>query len=95
MGFIKPDSGEITVNNFDAIKDRNKIMKFTGFISSDLGFYENMKVKDFLNIIQILKNEKDDEWKLYLLDFFELDSQMKIKKLSRGNKQKVLIFCYS
>lgn len=89
MGFLKPESGECTINGLDCWKDRHKIQEKLGYIAGEISFFDDMTGTDFLKFTQdyrgIGKNNRTKE----LLDRFDLDPRGKIKKMSKGMKQKL------
>lgn len=93
MGFIKPQSGDIKVFGKDAFYERESIQKYVGYLPGELSCIDEMTGYDFLKFIQKMKGVKDDTKIKYLIDYLELDSKMKIKKMSKGNKQKIGIVC--
>ncbi|AKU80086.1 ABC transporter ATP-binding protein [Spiroplasma turonicum] len=91
MGFLKPDSGSISINKYDTWLNHDSVIEKVGFIAGEIKLYENIKVKQLLNIKKKFINELDETYLKSLITYFELDLNKKIKKLSKGNKQKVAI----
>lgn len=91
LGLIKPDGGKITVNNLDSWTKRKEIMMFTGYIPGEIALYNDLSGLKFLKIISSLK--KNVEWDFVedLIEHFDLDIKTKIKKMSKGMRQKVAI----
>ena len=88
MGIIKPDIGSIKFNY-----DENENKK-VGFLPEERGLYLNMTVKEQLLFIARLndlsKKEGLENIKYYLNELGILDYlNTKVKKLSKGNKQKI------
>ncbi|WP_339022895.1 ABC transporter ATP-binding protein [Spiroplasma endosymbiont of Crioceris asparagi] len=91
MGFIKPTSGQIKINEIDSLIEPEKIMEFVGYIPGDFLLYKNIKGKDYFDIISSFRKNIDKKYLDYLIQYFELDPNIKIKKMSKGTKQKVAI----
>ncbi|MDD2207988.1 MAG: ABC transporter ATP-binding protein [Bacilli bacterium] len=89
MGFIKPDYGECYINNCDCFTSSDKIQETLGYIPGEGAFINDMTGTEFIDFMakyRGLKNlNKADE----LIKRFELDSNTKIKKMSKGMKQKL------
>lgn len=89
MGFIKPDSGVCTINNFDCFKERERIQKEIGYIPGEIAFMNEMKGMEFIKFMADYRNQKDLKRAHELIEMFELDASGKIKRMSKGMKQKI------
>ena len=47
-GLLSPDSGEVYVNDIDAIKDNKKIKDEIGYMPDFFGVYDNLKTWEYL-----------------------------------------------
>lgn len=91
MGFLKPVSGEVFLDNKNPFESQETLMNEVGYISGELSLMESLKSKDLFNIRKKIFNLKDDSYLNHLIDIFQLNINKKIKTLSKGNKQKVAI----
>ncbi|QMS85660.1 ABC transporter ATP-binding protein [Candidatus Xianfuyuplasma coldseepsis] len=91
LNLIFPTSGSATINNLDIIKDTVEIRQLVGYIPSEVHFYGDMIVKDFLDYAVGFHGEIDREYLQYLIDKLELDTSRRMDALSFGNKKKVAI----
>lgn len=89
MGFIKPNSGKCCINSFDCFHERCKIQEFVGYIPGEINFFDDMTGVEYLNFMEKYRKIKNGSLKKSLLEMFELDPKGKIKKMSKGMKQKV------
>lgn len=93
MGFLKPESGKCTINGMDCWKDRDKIQQTLGYLPGEISFFDDMTGTDFIKFCakyrKLGSNNRIDE----LIDMFDLDPSGKIKKMSKGMKQKIGIVC--
>ncbi|AUB31808.1 ATP-binding cassette domain-containing protein [Spiroplasma floricola] len=80
LGFVKPDSGEITVKDFDSFKKTKEIMFFSGYIAGEIALYDGLTGIQYLKIVAKLKRNVDWNFVEKLLNFFELDAKKKNKK---------------
>ena len=89
MGFIKPKSGDCWINGRNCWRDCSEIQKQLGYIPGEITFFHDMSGRDFLKFAadyrKLGKNNRIGE----LLERFELDPKVKIKKMSKGMKQKL------
>ncbi len=89
MGFIKNKSGECTINGLDCWKSSSEIQKSLGYIPGEISFFDDMTGTDFLKFISKYRGISEVNRQKELLDRFELDPKGKIKKMSKGMKQKI------
>lgn len=89
MGFIKPNSGKCRINGFDCFHERCKIQEFVGYIPGEINFFDDMTGVEYLNFMEKYRKIKNGSLKKSLLEMFELDPKGKIKKMSKGMKQKI------
>lgn len=89
MGFIKPKSGICSINELDCWKDRAKVQQIVGYIPGEIAFFDDMSGLEFLNFMEKYRNIKCESRKKELIDLFEFDPKIKIRKMSKGTKQKV------
>lgn len=89
MGFLKPQKGYCTIGGMDCWKDRADIQKTLGYIPGEMVFFEDMTGTEFLNFMMKYRKVKTNKRIKELMDRFELDTRSKIKKMSKGMKQKI------
>ncbi|MDL2220520.1 ABC transporter ATP-binding protein [Eubacteriales bacterium OttesenSCG-928-N14] len=93
MGFIRPDGGSCTIGGMDCWKDAAKIQSRVGYIPGEAAFIDEMRGKEFLAFIGKYRGQYNPGRIDALCERFELDASGKIKKMSKGMKQKVGIVC--
>ncbi|MEG1458598.1 MAG: ABC transporter ATP-binding protein [Acetivibrio sp.] len=93
MGFVKPDKGNLQIGGMDCFKQASEIQKNLGYLPGEMAFMEEMNGNEFIHFIAKMKGIKNFEKAKELMDTFELDASGKIKKMSKGMKQKVGIVC--
>ncbi len=91
LNLIFPTSGHASIDNLDIVKDSVDIRKFVGYIPSEINFYGDMIVRDFLRYAGSFHGEVDQQYVTELTEKLELDVSRKIEDLSFGNKKKVAI----
>lgn len=89
MGFLKPKSGRCTIDGLDCWNDSAKIQSRLGYIPGEISFFDDMTGSEFLRFATKYRRIKTDDRQKELLDRFELDPKGKIKKMSKGMKQKL------
>ncbi|WP_392486163.1 ABC transporter ATP-binding protein [Haloimpatiens sp. FM7315] len=93
MGFIKPNKGEVRINGYDCFKQAYEIQKNLGYLPGEIAFMDDMTGNDFIKFVGQMKGITDFGYARELKDFFELNAMIKIRKMSKGMKQKIGIIC--
>lgn len=89
MGFLKAKSGSCTINGLDCWKESDKIQKQLGYIAGEISFFEDMTGTEFLKFMQKYRKLGFENRQKELLERFEVNPRGKIKKMSKGMKQKI------
>lgn len=93
LGFSTPDQGTCTVNGMDCFKKAKEVHRSLGYLPGEIAFMDDMTGKQFLKFIADLKGMRDQGRMQELMEMFSLDPRGKIKKMSKGMKQKIGIVC--
>ncbi|PPE05904.1 ABC transporter ATP-binding protein [Williamsoniiplasma lucivorax] len=91
LGFIYSDKGEISINGLNPQKDAQKIMEFTGYVAGEISLFENLTGEKYIKLMAGLRSVDDWDFIDKLIQHFEIDTSRKIKKMSKGMKQKIAI----
>lgn len=91
MGFLKPDSGQVTINGLDCWEQKTEVKKLVSYLPGELHFVDSLTGLEFLNLIagmhrnrfQIKKKQK------YFINALDLEVRILIRKMSKGMKQKL------
>lgn len=89
MGFLKPQLGQCQIAGLDCWKDRDKIQSRLGYIPGEISFFDDMMGTEFLKFMENYRKIGANSRKEELIERFELDPRGKIKKMSKGMKQKL------
>lgn len=89
MGFLRPKTGKCTINDVDCWTGSSQIQKNLGYIPGEINFFDDMTGTEFLHFAAKYRGLSSLERQKELLDRFELDPKGKIKKMSKGMKQKI------
>lgn len=93
MGFIRPNEGLVAIQGMDCYKEADKIQKHLGYLPGEITFMDDMNGKEFIRFIGKMKSVKDERRTNELIEFFELDPNGRIEKMSKGMKQKIGLVC--
>ncbi len=91
MGFSKADDGNITINSLDSWQDKEKIKEFTGYLAGEIALPNDMNGLQYLKLISKMRKMKSFDYADELLEYFKINPNTNIKKMSKGMKQKIAI----
>lgn len=89
MGFLKARRGRCSIYGMDCWVRRADIQRSVGYIPGEMAFPEDMTGSRFLDFYAKYRGMKGQGKRDALLQRFELDPRAKLKKMSKGMKQKV------
>ena len=93
MGFIHPDKGQCFIDGLSCSKQSDLIQNNLGYLPGEIAFMDDMTGINFIKFIAEMKGIKDFSRAQELINMFNLDPNGKIKKMSKGMKQKIGIVC--
>lgn len=91
MGFIKPDSGSVTVNGLDAWTHSSEIKKYIGYLPGEIAFPQVESGSEFLKIQAEIIGLKDMSKAERIINALQLDPTANLKRMSKGMKQKTAL----
>lgn len=89
MGFIKPDKGTVHILGMDCFKNAPEVQAKLGYLPGEIAFMDDMTGMDFIHFVANMKNIQDMSKARELIEFLELNPKNKMKKMSKGMKQKI------
>ena len=91
MGFLRPEGGSCSINGLDCWKNAPEIQKSLGYIPGEIAFFPEMTGLEYLNFLRSYRGLSHTSRMKELMERFELDPRGKIRKMSKGMKQKIAI----
>jgi len=88
LGLLRPTSGRATVFGLDVWAEAPRVHERISFLGSEPGYLGELTAAEQLDYVARLRRLPKRTWH-ELGERFELDPTVPIKKLSRGNRQKV------
>lgn len=88
MGFLRAQKGACTIGGLDCFSKRHQIQQRVGYIPGEIAFFDEMTGQAFLRFMAAYRGMKPvrlDE----LTQRFDLDASVRIRKMSKGTKQKL------
>lgn len=89
MGFLHAVEGQCRIQGHDCYREADIIQKTLGYIPGEINLMEEMNGWQFLSFMAKYRGMKDRGRCEELLKRFELDPKGKIKRMSKGMKQKL------
>ncbi len=93
LGLISPTSGSARIFGKDIVKEKNDILRDTGYLPSEVMFYPGMRVRDILKFSADLRRKDCTKEAKQLCERLQLDMSAKAEELSYGSRKKVAIVC--
>lgn len=91
MGFSKPDSGHVKILGMDSFENYDKFMDKVGYLPGEIALLDGLTGYEFLDMMEKLKQVKDDAYVKHLCELFELDPTGETKRMSLGVKRKLAV----
>lgn len=91
LGFMQNYEGEAHVNGLNCKTTQTEIQKHVGYLPGEINFMDDFTGIDLIDLMAKMKNLSDLSYTYNLLNRFELKPDIKIKKMSKGMKQKLAI----
>ena len=89
LGFTRPYAGECTVFGLDCWYNAADVQEKLGYLPGEMAFIDEMSGNQFLDLIGNLRRGKGNSRRKALVEKLELDPSGKIRKMSKGMKQKL------
>ena len=93
LGLIHATGGSASVLGEDIVTGRKQILERTGYLPSEISFYNGMKVQDVIRLSASLRGKRCEDKASILIERLGLDTEKKVDELSLGNRKKVGIVC--
>ena len=91
MGFSRPKRGQCSIQGLDSWKSAAEIQKNLGYIAGETAFPDDMTGVAFLRFLAEYRGMKGLGRAQELMERFDLDGRGRLRRMSRGMKQKVAI----
>lgn len=91
LGFLKADSGTATIFGQDCWRHSAAIKQDTGYVAGDVRLYPWLTVRRALRFISQVRGRDLLSAGLQLAGRFQLEPDLPVRRMSRGNRQKVAL----
>lgn len=91
LGFLKASSGAATILGQDCWKDSAAIKQDVGYVAGDVRLYPWLTAQRAFEIVGRIRGQDLTEQGRVLAEQFRLEVDLPVRKMSRGNRQKVAL----
>lgn len=91
MGFLKPTSGNVSVNGLSSWEHSSEIVKNIGYVPGEIAFPDLKTGIDFLKCQADFLGLNDMSYANELIERLQLDPRANLKRMSKGMKQKTAL----
>jgi ABC-2 type transport system ATP-binding protein len=91
LGLLIPSSGRAEIFGLDSRKDAVAAHRRLAYIPGEANLWPSLSVAETLRLIGNIHGRVDLAYQRELVERFELDETRKIRALSKGNRQKVIL----
>ena len=91
LGFLKPTSGEVSVNGLSSWEHASEIARSVGYVPGEIAFPDLKTGIDFLRCQADFLGLKDMNYANELIERLQLDPRANLKRMSKGMKQKTAL----
>jgi ABC-2 type transport system ATP-binding protein len=89
LGFLNPDAGSCSIGGKDCRTQAAEIQRFTGYLPGEIAFFDGMTGLEFLRLLSDMRGMRSTARRNQMIEMLELDARGKIRKMSKGMKQKL------
>jgi ABC-2 type transport system ATP-binding protein len=89
LGFIHSDSGSCSIMGMDTHDFAAKLQEDIGYLPGEIAFFDQMTGLSFLRLLSEMRGLINHDRMNELIQYWDLDVSVKIRKMSKGMKQKL------
>lgn len=93
MGFLRAKQGSVRIGGMDCFAQAREVHRRVGYLPGEVAFPDDMTGREFIAFVAGVKGVRGLGRARELAERFELDDTAKLRKMSKGNRQKVAIVC--
>ena len=91
LGLIKPTSGSATIFDKDVTRDAAELHKRIAYIPGETSFWPGLTGAETLRFMANLHGGIDTPYEQELIQKFQFNPNIKVRKYSKGNRQKIAL----
>ncbi|MCD7762147.1 MAG: ABC transporter ATP-binding protein [Lachnospiraceae bacterium] len=91
MGFSKPEKGNTAISGMDSWKNSATLKNTVGYLPGEVTLPAGLSGTGFLRMMGQMRHVENDSYLKMLLEKFDLDPNVSIKRMSLGVKRKLAV----
>ncbi len=91
MGFSKPEKGRTSISDKDSWEHSAELKNTVGYLPGEVTLPQGLSGTGFLKMMEGMRHTKNDDYLKMLLEKFDLDPNISIKRMSLGVKRKLAV----
>lgn len=91
LGFLKAGSGTASIFGRDCWQESESIKADVGYVAGDVRLYSWLTARRAFQIVGEIRGRNVDQRGMELAERFRLEPDLPVRKMSRGNRQKVAL----
>jgi ABC-2 type transport system ATP-binding protein len=91
LGFMNPQEGRASIKGLDCRRDAADVQHYVGYVPGEIAFFEDMSGLEFLLLIGDMRRTASTSRRDDLIGRFTLEVDEKIRRMSKGTKQKLAL----
>lgn len=93
MGFCRAQEGTCQIEGRDCFSAASHVQETLGYLPGEISMFPELSGRQFLRLMAKFRGMKSMARAKELSQLFELDEKVKIKRMSKGNRQKLALVC--
>ncbi|NLD34920.1 MAG: ABC transporter ATP-binding protein [Clostridiales bacterium] len=89
LGFLNADSGSCSIGGLDCRTQAAQLHHSLGYLPGEIAFFDEMRGSEYLRFLAHMRGLRTCPRERELLDRFQLDPSGRIRRMSKGMKQKL------
>ncbi len=89
LGFMNAERGRATIDGLDCRRDAALLQSRVGYLPGEIAFFDQMTGTQFLTFMGEMRRTESTARRDALIERFELDADARIRRMSKGMKQKL------
>ena len=91
LGFLKPDRGTASIFSKDCWSSSDLIKRDVGYVAGDVRLYPWLTARNALKLVGQIRGQNLLPHGTQLAERFQLEPDLPVRRMSRGNRQKVAL----
>lgn len=91
LGLLIPTSGRAEIFGLDSHRQTVEAHTHVAYVAGEANLWPSLTGAETLHLLARVQGHVDDDYREVLVDRFDLDASKKVRALSKGNRQKLIL----